>query len=175
MNNAKTPNLLFGTIVAAVVLLSHPIRVHGEEVAPGLPQKPVVAAAVVVVALLKWGGLVGIELFNDETAVIKITKPNPWTNGEFAVLQLSKCSFEFGGPKGLRIDFDRLSNEYSFQARSTGLILTFKGLREAPAVCNKGSCYYDLQIGGSSGGLQRVLRAIQFISDTSCPLRQAPF
>jgi hypothetical protein len=117
-----------------------------------------------------------IELINEKFALL-VSKNDPVARAEggIPVRQLSECSVELGGAKGLRIDFDHLSNEYSFRARSTGLELTFKGLRDAPAMCHKGSCYYDLQIGGSAGELQRVLRAVEFISENACPLRKLPF
>jgi hypothetical protein len=147
---------------------------YGTSGAQELAQKPVVAAATIVMRLLQWRN-VDIELTEDRAALVLAKDPELRAKGGIPVRQVTDCKFEFAGPEGIRIDFAYLSNEYSYRARSTGITLTFRGTGDGSPMCYEKSCYRDLEISGTRGDLERVLRAVEFISENSCPLRKLPF
>jgi hypothetical protein len=144
-----------------------PIRAEPQE----LPQTPVVAAALLVTMLTHWYPETAIEPQDDNVALLK--------RGDniFGVERLDNCRFQMGGPKGMRLDFGHLTREYSIKTTVRGgstLTLTVLGDRKGSPLCDRGTCYPNLSIDGSSTGLRRATRAIQVIGE-KCPLQELPF
>lgn len=172
IRRAVRRGLVSALVVGAIVGPTASLKVRAQE----LPQKPVVAATTIFMRILGWWDSdVDIELTGERSALVLAKNPTLRAKGGISVRQVSDCKFEFAGPTGIILDFSYMSNEYVHGGRSTGSTLTFKGTRDGSPMCYEESCYRDLEIGGTRGQLQRILRAVEFISENSCPLRKLPF